>query len=238
VPRALRGARVSGPAAAALGLALVVLAAALVFGVRVALAAAASAPEPVSVSPARSGGSAVAPRTTTPAGFSTGAARSAGAATAAGVVVVHVVGQVRRPGVVSLPPGSRVCDALARVGGALRSADLAAVNLARPLADGEQLRIPRPGEAVPSGGAVGGGSPGGVGAGAGGGGSGGATGLVDLNTANLAVLEELPGVGPVLAQRILDWRTEHGRFTSVDELAEVSGIGEKMFALLQGKVTV
>lgn len=239
MPRALRGARVGGPATAALGLALVVLVAALVFGVRVALAAAASAPEPVRASSAHPTGSAVAPRTTTPGGFTSGAGRPGGPATAPGAVVVHVVGQVRQPGVVRLPPGSRVSDALARAGGALGSADLGAVNLARLLADGEQLRVPRPGEVVPSGEAVGAGGGAGVaGAGAGGGGSGAAAGLVNLNTANLAVLEELPGVGPVLAQRILDWRTEHGRFTSVDELAEVSGIGEKMFAQLQGKVTV
>jgi competence protein ComEA len=126
-----------------------------------------------------------------------------------------------------------VGDALAKAGGALPGADLSALNLARPLVDGEQVRVPKPGEAAPpvaqglDGGAPGGG-PGGAGSSA----------PVNLNTANATVLEELPGVGPVLAQRIVDWRTEHGRFASVDELAEVSGIGEKMFAQLQGKVTV
>jgi competence protein ComEA len=117
------------------------------------------------------------------------------------------------------------------------------VNLARPLVDGEQVRVPRPGEAVvATPGTVGGagGSPAGGGgdAGSAGGVPGGSSGPVNLNTANQGVLEELPGVGPVLAKRIIDWRTEHGRFTSVDELAEVSGIGEKMFAQLQDKVTV
>ena len=234
LPRALRGARTSGPRAAALGLVLVVVAAAVVFGVRVAWAAAASAPQPVASRPDPARGSAVAERTTSPGGFGATGTPGAPAAPASSTqLVVHVVGQVRRPGVVVLPAAARVRDAVARAGGALPSADLGAVNLARPLADGEQLRIPRPGEAPPASTApsASGGAP------AGGGGTG-AGGLVNLNTATQSVLEELPGVGPVLAQRIIDWRTEHGRFTSVDELAEVSGIGEKMFAQLQGKVTV
>jgi competence protein ComEA len=149
------------------------------------------------------------------------------------MVTVHVVGEVQRPGVVELPTGSRVGDAVARAGGALRGGDLGAVNLARVLVDGEQIRVPKPGESVPAAGASGGTS-----GGDGGSASSTSDGLVNLNTATTAQLEELPGVGPVLAQRIVDWRTEHGRFTSVDELAEVSGIGEKMFAQLQPKVTV
>ena len=149
--------------------------------------------------------------------------------------MVHVVGQVRRPGVVVLAVGARVRDAVTKAGGARSDADLGALNLARPLVDGEQLRVPRPGEApAPTDAASGGSGAGGTGSN----GVGGTGGAVNLNTANQAVLEELPGVGPVLAQRIIDWRNEHGRFTSVDELAEVSGIGEKMFAQLQGKVTV
>ncbi|HEY7717992.1 MAG TPA: ComEA family DNA-binding protein, partial [Pedococcus sp.] len=249
LPRPLRGARVSAPSAALLGLALAVLAAALVFGVRVALTAAASAPEPVgrstpsgsspgsAVVPGPRGGSAGGLGASTAAageGPPTGGATGGRADAPAGTLVVHVVGQVRRPGVLTLPAGARVGDALAKAGGALRGADLGAVNLARPLTDGEQLRIPRPGEVLA-------GPPGPAtepGTGGGGSGVGGGPGPVNLNTATAAVLEELPGVGPVLAQRILDWRTEHGRFTSVDELAEVSGIGEKMFAQLQGKVTV
>ena len=133
-----------------------------------------------------------------------------------------------------------------------KGADLAAINLARPLVDGEQIHVPMPGEAL-AGGAGGPGSAGtgvagtGVsgtvgagtgGAGAAGGGAGASGGRVDLNSATAAQLEELPGVGPVLAQRIIAWRTEHGRFASVDELGEVSGIGEKIFAELQSRVTV
>jgi competence protein ComEA len=158
------------------------------------------------------------------------------------MVTVHVVGQVTHPGVVRLPAGSRVADAVARAGGALKGADLGAINLARVLTDGEQVRVPKPGEAVPvPGGSAAGGSVGGSGAGGavtGLGAGGPAGGLVDLNSATSAQLEDLPGVGPVLAQRIVDWRTEHGRFTTVDELNEVSGIGEKIFAQLKPKVTV
>jgi competence protein ComEA len=239
----LQDARVSGPAAAALGMALVVVVAAVVLGVRVAWAKASSAPEPVGSSAVSArGGSALASRASTPSGFGpqakTGMTGGPGGSGGPGGVpsgpqqlVVHVVGQVRRPGVVLLRPGARVRDAVARAGGALSGADLAAVNLARVVVDGEQVRVPRPGEVVSAPDAASSGAPG---AGA----PGSAGGLVNLNTASESALEELPGVGPVLAQRIIDWRTEHGRFTSVDELAEVSGIGEKMFAQLQGKVTV
>ena len=245
LPSALRGARVGGPRAAIAGMVAVVLVAAAVFGVRVAWARAASAPEtvPQPGSTAQQA-SAVASRSGVPGGFAGAAAdgRASGGPTATATdaagaeVVVHVVGQVKRPGVVVLAVGARVRDAVAKAGGARAGADLGALNLARPLVDGEQLRVPRPGEA-PS--PVDAGSPGGPGGTGAAGGSGGGAGVgVNLNTANQSVLEELPGVGPVLAQRIIDWRTEHGRFTSVDELAEVSGIGEKMFAQLQGKVTV
>ncbi len=152
-------------------------------------------------------------------------------------VVVHVVGQVRRPGVVTLATGARVADAVAAAGGPTRRARLAAVNLARVLVDGEQVRVPRPGQHLPGTPA---GAPAGV-AGAGGStapGPGGGAAPVDLNTADDAALEALPGVGPVLAQRILAWRTEHGRFTDVEELGEVSGIGEKTLAELRALVTV
>ncbi|HET7276619.1 MAG TPA: ComEA family DNA-binding protein [Dermatophilaceae bacterium] len=138
-----------------------------------------------------------------------------------------MVGQVRRPGVVSLAAGSRVGEAIKVAGGALPGADLAAVNLARLVVDGEQIRVPKPGEVV--------GQAPGAPAGASGGLAG---GLVNLNTADLTTLDTLPGVGPVLAQRILDWRAEHGRFSRVDELGEVSGIGDKLLAQLTPKVTV
>lgn len=234
LPEALRGARLGAPRLAVLGLLLVVLVAAVGFGARVAWARAASTPRVVA--PAEHRGSALAARgaaasafatTTTGPGTATGGARADPAA-----VTVHVVGQVRHAGVFRLPAGSRVSDAVARAGGATRGADLAAINLARALVDGEQVRVPRPGEALTAPAGPGGGASGGAGT------TGVPGGAVNLNTATQAQLEDLPGVGPVLAQRILDWRSEHGRFTSVDELGEVSGIGEKIFAQLQSKVTV
>lgn len=140
-------------------------------------------------------------------------------------VVVHVVGQVVAPGVVVLPAGSRVADAVDAAGGPTPDADLGAINLARVLVDGEQVVVPAPGEVT---------------AGAGAAASGGtdASGLVDLNTADVAALDELPGIGPVLAERIVAWREEHGRFTAVEELTEVSGIGPAVYARLKDLVRV
>jgi competence protein ComEA len=117
----------------------------------------------------------------------------------------------------------------------MSSADLNHLNLARVLADGEQIVVPKPGETVPG---VSGAQ--GAGAGSAGQGSTGSStgGLVDLNTADATALDALPGVGPVLSQRILDWRTAHGRFSSVEELGEVSGIGVKLLAQIGPKVTV
>lgn len=146
---------------------------------------------------------------------------------AAARLVVHVVGAVRRPGLVELPAGARVSDAVAAAGGPARDADLSSVNLARRVADGEQLVVLAKGQAPPAGAAQ---------AGAGGGTTPG--GVLDLNAATVEQLQDLPGVGPVLAQRIVDWRTEHGRFSSVDELREVSGIGDRKFADLRAKVRV
>ena len=147
-------------------------------------------------------------------------------------VVVHVVGAVHRPGLVRLPAGSRVSDAVAAAGGTTAAARAASVNLARVLVDGEQVVVQsRNGPPVVA-------APGTVaGAGAAGGASGPA-GPVDLNSATLEALDGLPGIGPVLAQRILDWRAAHGRFSSVDELGEVSGIGEATLADLRPAVTV
>lgn len=141
-------------------------------------------------------------------------------------LVVAVTGRVRRPGVVTVPSGARVIDALQAAGGPLPGADLALLNLARKLADGELIVVGMPGVAPGPSGAA----PGGP---AGAGGS-----QVDLNTATAADLDTLPGVGPVLAQRILDWRTEHGRFASVDQLADVPGIGESRLSQLRDLVRV
>jgi competence protein ComEA len=128
-------------------------------------------------------------------------------------VVVDVVGAVRRPGLYRLEQGSRIADAVARAGGATGKADLAQVNLAAPLADGEQVVVPKRGAAGAAGAAAG---PGGTGA---------ATGPVHLSTATLDQLDSLPGIGPVTAQKILDYRAKHGAFSSVDELDAVPGIG-------------
>lgn len=157
--------------------------------------------------------------------------------------LVHVVGQVRNPGVVEVAAGARVVDAVAAAGGVRRPADLSLINLARPVVDGEQIVVPRPGETVSPGPAPPGTGLTAPGAPAAPGGSPqpaspSASAVINLNLATSAELEELPGVGPVLAQRIIDWRTEHGQFTDVEELGEVSGIGEKVLAALRPRVTV
>jgi competence protein ComEA len=140
-------------------------------------------------------------------------------------VVVDVVGAVRRPGLYRLAQGSRIADALARAGGATGRADLAQVNLAAPLADGEQVAVPRRGAAGSSSGASGGTAAPGA-----------ASAPVQLSTATLEQLDSLPGVGPVTAQKILDYREKHGAFSSVDELDAVSGIGPKRLDQLRDLV--
>ncbi|MCS0646531.1 ComEA family DNA-binding protein [Curtobacterium flaccumfaciens] len=176
------------------------------------------------------------------AGASAGAAPSA---PGAGRVVVHVLGAVRRGGVVELPASSRVGDALERAGGATDDADLDRLNLARVLTDGERLYVPRVGQQeVPEAlGPVADGAAAGPTAGAGGGGGTAGTGVegsavVDLNTADQTALETLPGIGPGLAGRIIAWRDEHGRFTAVEDLLDVSGIGDVRFAELRDRVRV
>jgi competence protein ComEA len=125
-------------------------------------------------------------------------------------VVVHVVGAVRRPGLYALRDGARIADAVRRAGGTTRKADLESINLAAPVEDGLQVVVPRrqppaaPGTAAA-------GEP--------------ASGPIHLNTASLEQLDTLPGVGPVTAQKILDWRQSHGAFTSVDDLDAIPGIG-------------
>jgi len=234
VPMSLRGFRARPRRLAVLGVLVLLVAVAVVLGIRVAWARSSARPATIAAAAHGPPGGLVS-RTVPPAFAPSG---PTGSPSSAGVVLVHVVGQVPRPGVVRLPPGSRVLNAVNAAGGAMRSADLNHLNLARVVADGEQIVVPKPGEIVPVAGAPG--SPG-AGAGSSGQGStgaGSAGGLVDLNTADAAALDSLPGVGPVLSQRILDWRTEHGRFSSVDELGEVSGIGDKLLAQIGPKVRV
>ncbi|MBM7772508.1 competence protein ComEA [Actinokineospora baliensis] len=132
-------------------------------------------------------------------------------------IVVDIVGKVRDPGLRTLPDGSRVDDALRASGGALPGTDLTTLNLARKLVDGEQIHVgqPAPPPTDPE--------PG---------------GKVNLNTATLARLDTLPGVGTVTAQRILDWRTKHGRFTKIDQLGDVEGIGPARLEALRDLVVV
>ncbi|HLU33461.1 MAG TPA: ComEA family DNA-binding protein [Natronosporangium sp.] len=145
------------------------------------------------------------------------------ATTSPAELVVAVSGLVHQPGLVRLPPGARVADALAAAGGPLPDADLDHLNLARKVTDGELITVGIP---PPAGDPAG--SPAGGAAGA----------LVNLNTASQAELETLPGIGPALAQRIIAYRAEHGPFQSVEELRQVSGIGEVRFAELRDLVTV
>lgn len=164
----------------------------------------------------------------------------------AGRVVVHVLGAVRRGGVVELPAATRVGDAIERAGGATDDADLDRLNLARVLTDGERLYVPRVGQQdVPEalGPVAGGATAGSPDAAAVGGSGGGAAGsgtpaVVDLNTADQAALESLPGIGPGLAARIIAWRDEHGRFAAVEDLLDVSGIGDGRLAELRDRVRV
>jgi competence protein ComEA len=136
-------------------------------------------------------------------------------------VVVDVVGAVRRPGLYRFRRGGRIADAVARAGGPTRRADIAQVNLAAPLADGEQVVVPAR--------VAGGAATGGAGASP-------PAGPVHLSTATLEQLDALPGVGPVTAQKILDYRQQHGAFSSVDELDAIPGIGPARLDQLRGLV--
>ena len=139
-------------------------------------------------------------------------------------LVVSVVGLVARPGLVTLPSGARVADAVEAAGGLLPEADPASVNLAAVVTDGQQIAVGVPG--APAAGGAGDSAPGASG------------GLLDLNAATAAELDGLPGIGPVLAERIVDYRTTQGPFRSVEELDDVPGIGPTIAAELAGLVTV
>lgn len=139
-------------------------------------------------------------------------------------LVVSVVGKVASPGLVTVPSGARVADALSAAGGVLDGADITALNLARKLSDGEQLYVgvPVPPQAASEPAVGGGASP----------------GKLDLNSATLEQLDTLAGVGEVTAKRIIDWRTQHGGFTSVEQLQDVDGIGQAKLSRLRDQVTV
>jgi competence protein ComEA len=178
---------------------------------------------PVSATP-----SALAPLPTgTPPAATSSAAAPAGVASASptDTIVVDVAGKVRRPGIATLPLGSRVVDALEAAGGARPGVRLGTLNLARVLTDGEQVVAAPAGVAASAAGEP---APG----------AGGSTPMVNLNSATQTELEELPGVGPVTAQSILAFRSEHGAFTAVDELLEVSGIGDATLAKIAPYVTL
>ena len=145
-------------------------------------------------------------------------AAPAAAATATPSLTVHVSGAVAVPGVVEVPAGSRVADAIAAAGGIVSAADPGAVNLAAPLRDGQQIVVPRAGEGVPPAAASGGG--------------------IRINAASVSELEQLPGVGPVLAERIAAHRDEHGPFGTAEDLLDVPGIGEAKLAALRDAVIV
>jgi competence protein ComEA len=149
-------------------------------------------------------------------------------------VVVYVTGAVVAPGVIHLPTGARLVDAIEEAGGALPEADLTVLNLAARLTDGERIYVPLPGETPPP--VTGPGSGPGGGGGISGGSSTAGSGLLNVNTATADQLTALPGIGPVLAQRIVDFRSAHGSFDVLADLGEVSGIGPKVLAGLADMV--
>jgi competence protein ComEA len=151
-------------------------------------------------------------------------------------VMVYVCGAVRSPGVVRLPAGARVTDALEIAGGPTARAELGAVNLAAPVTDGQQIVVPERGAAgalaAPATGSSGAGGLGTTGA------STAPATLVNLNTASLEELDGLDGVGPSTAQKIIDYRTANGGFKTIDEIKEVPGIGDAKFAAMKDSITV
>jgi competence protein ComEA len=189
-----------------------------------------------------------------PASASPAGARPRAPVRAKPLIWVDVAGAVRRPGLYSLPDGARIAAALERAGGVVGKADRAAVNLAAKLADGQQVFVPARGAgggsvagasagaaaasgAAESTGATAGSAAGGSAAGiAGAAGPGGSGARISLTNATQAQLEQLDGIGPALAQRIIEYREQHGGFKSIDQLQEVSGIGEKRFDALKGAI--
>lgn len=261
LPVSLRSAHVRVGAPAVWGMVLVVVVVAAVLGVRVAWAERQATPQPLPVQTVAEEGAPIpplSPASTSPVSTSpvpTAPAEGEHHTGAVGTpttpdLVVHVIGAVATPGVVRLPPGSRVQDAVDQAGGAVSDAELTRINLARSVLDGERIWVPVSGEEPPEDvggpGPAAGGSPPAVPApGSTGPGTGGDRGSgppepapVDLNTADAALLDTLPGVGPVTADSILAWRDQHGRFSTVEELLEVKGIGERTLAELRPHVSV
>jgi competence protein ComEA len=155
-------------------------------------------------------------------------ATSAPSPQAAATIFVHILGAVARPGLYELSEGDRAVDAVAAAGGFTPDADRSQLNLARFVTDGEQIAVPAAGAAAPVGGTPGG-APGGGAV---------VPGKVNINTADAATLETLPRVGPAMAERIIAWREENGRFAAVEDLMSVSGVGEKTFESLRELVTI
>jgi competence protein ComEA len=185
----------------------------------------------------------LAPATGSSEAASSGLGQTSGAATAAEPspstspdVMVYVCGAVNSPGVVRLPAGARVTDALEIAGGPTGKAELAAVNLAAPVTDGQQIVVPEKGAAGAVAAAPASGSTsGGLGTAAA---ASGPAALVNINTASLEELDALDGVGPSTAQKIVDYRTANGGFKTIDEIKEVPGIGDAKFAAMQDSITV
>ena len=167
------------------------------------------------------------PSAPSPQALVSAAAVASASASPTGTVVVDVAGKVRRPGIARLPAGSRVVDALRAAGGARRGVDLAGLNLARILVDGEQILVGVPPAAGVAASALS--TPGATST---------AAPIVNINTAYEVELESLPEVGPVTAQAIMDWRAQHGSFSSVDQLLDVRGIGDATLAQIAPFVTL
>ncbi|MDT3440894.1 ComEA family DNA-binding protein [Pseudofrankia sp. BMG5.37] len=234
LPAVLRGAVFDPAARGAMVLALVALVAAAVAAffawhgrpVRIDTAAGGGTARPTAGTGALPGGATWAGTASAAASASGGASQSP---TPAAEVVVDVAGLVREPGVVRLPAGARVIDAIERAGGVLPGTDTTGLALARQLVDGEQILVDgKPGRA-PAGPTA---EAGTGGAGGGPGGGSGKAGPIHLNTATVEQLDTLPGIGPVLAERIVRYREENGPFASPDQLAEVPGVGDQRLAEL------
>lgn len=238
MPSGLRGARVGVRPSAVWGAALLVVVVLIVVGVRVAWAERTAQPDAVvgtdrlsATAASATGMSQAEGGETVPASSGHGV-QSATASSAD--LVVHVIGAVHEPGVVTVPTGARVRDVVEAAGGASDEAEVNRVNLARVVGDGERIWVPVIGADPPPDIGVsnttpesGSSDPGSA-----------MTGLVDINTADEVRLQELPGVGPVTAAAIAEWRAQHGRFSTVDELLEVSGIGPRTLDTLRPLVQI